>query len=81
MGAHTLTVEEMPSHNHTGITVNQVGSNGLAVDYGSPTRIPAAGIGYTGGSESHTHSLTNVTSNSTSSLPLYYSLSLIMRVA
>ena len=81
MGAHTLTVAEMPSHNHTGITVNQVGSNGLAGGYGSPTRIPENGIGYTGGSKSHTHSLTNVTSNLTSSLPSYYALSFIMRVA
>ena len=81
MGAHTLTVEEMPSHNHTGVTVNRVGSNGLAGDYGSPTRIPENGIGYTGGSESHTHTLTNATASSANNLPLYYALSMIMRVA
>ena len=81
VGTHTLTVAEMPSHNHTGITVNRVGSDGLVGSNYNPTRLPESGIGYTGGSESHTHSLTNITTNSTSNLPLYYAMSLIMRVA
>ena len=34
-----------------------------------------------GGSQSHTHNMTNVSSGSASSLPSYYTLSLVMRCA
>ena len=37
--------------------------------------------GATGGSESHTHSLSGVKSGAASTLPPYYALALIMRIA
>lgn len=70
-GSHTLTVSEIPSHKHTGDTVNQTklgvpaaasGGNFLAL---SPNGAGNASvdIGYTGGGGGHTHTITLSSAN------------------
>lgn len=80
VGKTTLSVEQLAKHKHTGMTVNNVGANGLPAQPQSPTRLPEQGIGYTGDSQPHTHTLSG-SSGSASTLPPYYALALIMRIA
>ena len=80
VGAATLTKDEMPSHKHriAWAQSTAVGSTGL-----SGASAPAFKENLcenTGGSQSHSHSLSNSTS-STNSLPPYYTLAMIMRCA
>lgn len=78
VGATTISIAQMPSHNHPGRTI-------FTVQCGQETAEPYEGnwngscIGYTGGSQSHTHSL-SASNTAASSLPPYYSLSYIMRI-
>ena len=81
VGATTLSGNQMPSHNHA-----YIGSQGL---YPSADGIISGGTGNvgtgyvqnSGGSQSHTHSLSNISSGSASSLSPYYTLAFIMRIA
>lgn len=81
VGATTLSDNQMPSHNHA-----YIGSQGL---YPSANGIISGGTGNvgtgyvqnSGGSQSHTHSLSNISSGSASSLSPYYTLAFIMRIA
>ena len=83
VGATTLTVAQMPGHNHTlKIIQGSLGGgnwtikNNLSTEYAMSMDYSAA----TGGSKSHTHSLSG-TATAKSSLPPYYALAYIMRVA
>ena len=80
VGATTLTVAQLAKHTHT---VNAGGS--MLVDVWnreSPTSSSASvTTSATGSSSAHTHSLTGAKSGSASSLPPYYALAYIMRVA
>ena len=81
VGETTLTVSQMTKHNHSGDTVNlPLGYDGLQGATSYNTRIPQQGIGYSGGSQPHTHSLSGK-SGEADSLPPYYALALIMRIA
>ena len=81
VGATTLTVSQMTKHNHSGDTVNlPLGYDGLQGAASYNTRVPQQGIGYSGGSQPHTHSLSGE-SGEADSLPPYYALALIMRIA
>lgn len=79
VGATTLSVEQMPSHVHSGVERS-----------GGPDHHHSAeGAGYytsysntdaAGGSKSHTHTLSGA-SGAADSLPPYYALAYIMRTA
>ena len=78
MGSTTLTVEQLASHLHT---VRGVNSASGGYGGGSTGRWDATvNTSSVGGSESHTHDLSSVSSGHTSSLPLYYTLNYIMRI-
>ena len=84
MGDHTLTTEEMPSHYHGHTspgTLNGYGggapyNGGAWGEYGASDGWNTASAG---GSQSHTHTLTNIATGNASSVPPYYCLSYIMR--
>lgn len=83
--ATTLTVQQIPSHNHT-VTAPTTGDQGLeltpnwnvnpAPKYGEASATSSS----TGGGASHTHSVNAVTA-SVATLPPYYALAYIMKVA
>lgn len=80
VGATTLTVAQMPEHTHppaAGLVQGAAG-NGFPGNPGG-TWYPQS-VGSTGGSKSHTHALSGA-SGQASSLPPYYALAYIMRVA
>ncbi|WP_337630077.1 hypothetical protein [Desulfovibrio sp.] len=80
VGETTLTVEQLAAHNHqipfdlllplAGSSVNKFPKSG---SYGQSTDS-------TGGSQPHTHTLSGA-SGAADSLPPYYALALIMRIA
>ena len=77
VGATTLSVEQLASHTHTfskGTYGNIAEAKGSA-NSGKQT------TDATGGSQAHTHSLSEAKSGSASNLPPYYALSDIMRIA
>ena len=78
VGATTLSVEQMPGHNHTAnVGKFHTGGNNRGT-YASGDNVVAS-TSQTGGSQSHTHSLSGVSSEAAGSLPPYYVLSFIMR--
>lgn len=84
VGATTLTVEQLPTHNHK--NADQSGGYGsnpskryLTKDIASNAFGPSFSDN-TGGSKSHTHTLSGA-SGEASGLPPYYALSYIMRTA
>ena len=79
VGAHTLTISQIPSHTHTYTRYASKGGEGRAWQqwYEDSTQ----NTGSTGGSGAHTHSLTGSKSTSASSFPPYYALAYIMRCA
>ena len=84
VGATTLTVAQLATHKHTiKNSKYKYGSNGEG-QYGFDTYFPLSStsnlIDTTGGSQSHTHSLSGA-SKQANSLPPYYALALIMRIA
>lgn len=82
IGATTLTVEQMPSHTHGYRKVTSWnGWNGK--NDGNDCKPPKDGqpTDATGGSQSHTHTLSGVKTGSASTLPPYYALAYIMRIA
>lgn len=77
VGSTTLSVAQMPSHSHSfskGTYGNLAEARGSANDGKQWTDA-------TGGSQAHTHSLSEAKSDSASNLPPYYALSYIMRIA
>ena len=78
VGATTLTVAQLAKHDHSIDTAHMgwgTAAGGNAAVYTSYKS------GAAGSSASHTHSLSGVKSGSASSLPPYYALAYIMRVA
>lgn len=81
VGETTLTVEQIASHGHT---YNFQNSNRDCAWDDDPNmgfwlNTKTATTGSSGGSQSHTHSLSGAKSGSASSLPPYYALAYIMR--
>lgn len=77
VGWTTLSVDQMPSHSHSfskGTYGNLAEARGSANDGKQWTDA-------TGGSQAHTHSLSEAKSDSASNLPPYYALPYIMRCA
>ena len=79
VGATTLTVEQIASHTHATPAGKEQTSAVLGNDL-NVIRLDGK-TGATGGSQSHTHSLSGTKSGAASSLPPYYALSYIMRIA
>lgn len=72
-GATTLTVDQMPSHNHSNVVTTAGGSYNVTFN---EVRGGNGSTGYTGGGQPHTHSL----SGTVGTLPPYYALAYIMKV-
>lgn len=83
VGATTLTVAQLASHQHPNRARNNYYGTGARIGNGTDEGqvVGTEDILAAGGSQSHTHSLTGVKSGSASSLPPYYALAYIMRVA
>ena len=78
MGATTLTVEQLARHTHpyrSNSQTAQGSDDGTTMEYAKEFD-----TGATGNSQAHTHSLSG-TSGAADSLPPYYALALIMRIA
>lgn len=76
----TLTVEQMPSHDHIwepGMTQQNIG--GASAGGTGPKGPDTGKMSLTGGSKSHSHGFTSSTSQN-SLLPMYYSLAYIIRI-
>ena len=83
VGATTLTVAQLASHQHPNRARNNYYGTGARIGNGTDEGqvVGTEDILAAGGSQSHTHSLTGVKSGSASSLPPYYALAYIMRCA
>ncbi|WP_297849602.1 hypothetical protein [uncultured Desulfovibrio sp.] len=79
VGATTLTVAQMPTHNHATSRGNYTGDN-RPYYQGAGTLQGSISTYNAGNSESHTHALTASTA-AAGSLPPYYALALIMRIS
>ena len=80
VGATTITGEQLAIHHHptmTFVRVNYTSGDHISFDATGDT---LNYCGYAGGSQPHTHTLSGA-SGSASSLPPYYALALIMRIA
>ena len=79
VGATTLSVEQMPGHNHTAnVGKFHTGGNNRGT-YASGDNVVAS-TSQTGGSQSHTHSLSGVSSEAAGSLPPYYAGQYVIRI-
>ena len=82
VGSTTLSVAQMPSHTHGYRKVTSwIGWHGK--NDGDDCKPPSDGqpTDATGGSQAHTHALSGAKSGSASTLPPYYALTYIMRIA
>ena len=77
VGATTLTVEQLASHNH--YALSYVAAHNGQKFYPNNDIYAKDYSGFTGESQSHTHTLSGATSSQGNNLPLYYVLSFIMR--
>ena len=84
VGATTLTVAQMPGHTHAWNRVGDDGTgSGIDPTIVSPNEYHSVNVNplnATGGSQPHTHALSGA-SGQASSLPPYYALAYIMRIA
>ena len=87
VGATTLTEKQLAAHDHT-VTLRDSGWGNAGpgkVDIRSCNKVDFFVEDYasspSGSSSAHTHSLSGVKSGSASSLPPYYALAFIMRIA
>ena len=78
VGETTLSVAQMPSHNHGNVDILKTTSGNADYVYNGGYVHDA--MDKTGGSRSHTHALSGA-SGDADSLPPYYALALIMRIA
>lgn len=79
VGETTLTVAQLASHAH-GITVPNMYA-GIGTEYSQWVGTQGGATELTGGSQPHTHTLSGAASGAADSLPPYYALALIMRIA
>ena len=81
VGSTTLNIDRMPAHTHpVHAPQHTSGYGGGGPGQGNSWSMDTTGnTETTGGSQSHTHTLTNITSGSATSVPPYYVLSFIMR--
>ena len=78
---HTLTEDELAKHNHSPTQSGGQESPYTHIALGNPGNPDGyKTLAYSGNSVSHTHTITNVTSNYVENIPLYYSISYIMRI-
>ena len=83
VGAHTLTVTQIPSHNHTFTSskgdkdFNDGGGN----TWWGWNNWRTTTVSSSGGSGSHTHDFSNTSTTKETLLPPYYALSYIMRIS
>lgn len=86
-GGTTISVNQMPSHNHRFGPISDYNGGGALDDAGSDSGEWYWNTASTGGSGSHTHSIPSgsgsfsSTSGSTSTLPTYYKLAYIKRIS
>ena len=84
VGASTLTTVQLAEHKHSQGTGSkyQKGDTSVSVAVwdGEMSRTQKACTYSVGGSETHTHSMTDVSSSLTTTMPPYYSLSYIIRI-
>lgn len=82
MGDTTLTVNQLASHQHPNRARNNYYGSGHRIGNGTNEGqvTGTEDVLAAGNSESHTHSMTGVSSGSASSFPLYYALVYIMRI-
>ena len=82
VGETTLSTEQMPSHTH-GYRKVTSWSGWHGKNDGNDCKPPSDGqpTNATGGSQAHTHALSGAKSGSASTLPPYYALTYIMRIA
>ena len=78
VGSTTLTVGQLASHAHDMVERPEGGGRHHTGEGGQP--YTAGWTNYTGGSQPHTHALSGA-SDDADSLPPYYALALIMRIA
>ena len=78
VGATTLNIEQLASHYHYSLSWVSSGGSKVFPWNGSDALDISAN---TGGSQSHAHSLSNVTSSNGNNLPLFYALSFIIRIS
>lgn len=78
VGYTTLSVAQMPTHNHGNCDILRV-TNGNA-DYTYDGGQSHSTMDNTGGSSPHTHALSGA-SDAADSLPPYYAMAIIMRIA
>ena len=82
VGAATLTTSQLASHNHRYYYLSGGASGGGTWDTGAPNNYTGTiNTTSTGNSQSHTHGLNNITSNSVSNIPPFYTLTYVMRCA
>ncbi|WP_304680379.1 hypothetical protein [uncultured Desulfovibrio sp.] len=79
VGATTLTVAQLASHTH--VVPNQTGKNTSGSHIDGWSWNSAINTYATGGAQPHTHDLTAVSSGASSTLPPYFSLAFVMRIA
>ena len=81
MGATTLTVEQLASHEHAYMGSPSYQWRNGSTDADAAYKPSSQITGTTGGSQPHTHNLSGGSSETADSLPPYYALALIMRIA
>ena len=81
VGATTLSVEQLASHHHP-VPANSIDYITAGTGQAYYVLLPGSGVktSPTGGSQSHTHSLSGVKSGSANSLPPYYAGHYVIRV-
>ena len=80
VGSTTLSTGQMPTHGHAYKTYTGTDGHGGELPHVVDHNIISAETERTGGSQSHTHDFTGSSGNA-NSIPPYYALALLMRIA
>lgn len=81
VGDTTLTVGQLASHEHSYTDAHSASGSGSPSGQSWGHTSERKVTGSTGGSQAHTHPLSGISSETADSLPPYYALALIMRIA